>query len=252
MSGEPIAITGVGAVTPLGIGAAALFDNWAAGKVGIENGVASCKEFDTDELLSKKEARRTERFAQLGLMAADEALQAAWGDDPPYDPARIAAISGVALGGLETLHGQHTRMDSDGADAVWVLTVPVSMPNALPALLAMRKGFRGETANIATACSSSAQAIGHAVRLLRIGAADAVVVGGAEACLNEYGLALFRNAGALSRTGISRPFDRRRDGFVMGEGAGVLVLERPEDAERRAAEISAMSPAMPRPPTATT
>jgi 3-oxoacyl-[acyl-carrier-protein] synthase II len=118
-----------------------------------------------------------------------------------------------------------------------VLTVPVSMPNALPAILAMRKGFRGETGSIATACASSAQAIGVGLRMIRAGSADAVIVGGAESSINEYGLALFRNAGALSRTGICRPFDRRRDGFVMGEGAGVMVLEHPERARQRSAEI---------------
>ena len=128
-------------------------------------------------------------------------------------------------------------MESRGADAVWVLTVPVSMPNALPAILAMKKGFRGESANIATACSSSAQAVGAGLRMVRAGSADAVLVGGAEASLNEYGLALFRNAGALSRTGVCRPFDRRRDGFVMGEGAGIMVIENPEKAEQRGAEV---------------
>ncbi|MGH2980748.1 MAG: beta-ketoacyl-[acyl-carrier-protein] synthase family protein [Solirubrobacterales bacterium] len=237
MSKVPAAITGVGAVTPLGIGADALIQQWSRGVSGLEDGTGPCKEFDAAELLSRKEARRTERFAQLGLMAADEALQAAWGDECPYDPARVACVMGVAFGGMETMQGQHDVMQAEGADSVWVLTVPVSMPNALPAILAMRKGFRGETGSIATACASSAQAIGTGLRMLRGGDADAVIVGGAEACLNEYGLALFRNAGALSRTGICRPFDRLRDGFVMGEGAGILVLESPEKAEKRSAEV---------------
>lgn len=237
MSGSPAAITGVGAVSPLGIGAEALFEQWAAGTCGIENGTANCTEFDSAELLSKKEARRTERFAQLGLMAADEALQQAWGNECPYEPGRVACVMGIAFAGLETLRLQNEVLEERGSEAVWVLTVPVSMPNALPAILAMRKGFRGETGSIATACASSAQAIGAGLRMLRAGSADAVVVGGAEASINEYGLALFRNAGALSRTGICRPFDRRRDGFVMGEGAGVLVLENPEKAEQRSAEV---------------
>jgi 3-oxoacyl-[acyl-carrier-protein] synthase II len=224
-------------VTPLGIGAEELFERWSEGVCGIESGVGACQQFDAAEMLSRKEARRTERFAQLGLMAADEAVQAAWGDECPYEPGRVASVTGVALGGLETLYGQHHVMENQGSEAVWVLTVPVSMPNALPALLAMRKGFRGESANIATACSSSAQAIGAGLRMLRAGGADAVIVGGAEACLNDYGLALFRNAGALSRSGVCRPFDRRRDGFVMGEGGGILVLEKPEKAEQRSADI---------------
>jgi 3-oxoacyl-[acyl-carrier-protein] synthase II len=237
VSAEPAAITGVGAVTPLGIGADALFEKWSQGINGLVDGIGACQEFDAADVVSRKEARRTERFAQLGLMAADEALQAAWGDESPYDPTRVACVMGVAFGGMETMTTQLDVMESRGADAVWVLTVPVAMPNALPAILCMRKGFRGETGSIATACASSAQAIGVGLRMLRAGSADAVVVGGAESSLNEYGLALFRNAGALSRTGICRPFDRRRDGFVMGEGAGVMVLEHPDKARERSAEI---------------
>lgn len=237
MSGSPAAITGVGAVTPLGIGAETLFERWSEGVCGIEDGLGVCTAFDAGDVVSRKEARRTERFAQLGLMAADEALSQAWGDECPYDPSRVACVMGVAFGGIETMTTQLDVMESKGTDAVWVLTVPVSMPNALPAILCMRKGFRGETGSIATACASSAQAIGAGLRMLRAGSADAVVVGGAESSLNEYGLALFRNAGALSRTGICRPFDRRRDGFVMGEGAGVLVLENVEKARERSAGV---------------
>ena len=237
MTGAPVAITGVGAVTPLGIGADPLFDRWARGESGIHDGLGVCTDFDAGDLMSRKLARRTERFAQLGLMAADEALTQAWGDDCPYDPTRIACIMGVAFGGVETMTNQADVLESRGSDAVWVLTIPVSMPNALPALLCMRKGFRGETASIATACASGAQAIGAGLRLLRAGVADAVVTGGAESSVNEYGLSLFRNAGALSRAGVSRPFDRRRDGFVMGEGAGVLILEDAEKASERSADV---------------
>jgi 3-oxoacyl-[acyl-carrier-protein] synthase II len=237
VNNQAAAITGIGAVTPLGIGADALFQGWSEGVCGIEDGTGTCKQFDAADMLSRKEARRMERFAQLGLVAAEEALQAAWGGECPYDPGRVACVMGVAFGGIETLRNQSDVMDTQGADAVWVLTVPVAMPNALPALVAMRNGFRGETGSIATACASSAQAIGAGLRMLRSGSADAVIVGGAEACVSEYGLALFRNAGALSRSGICRPFDRLRDGFVMGEGAGVLVLENPERAEARSANV---------------
>ena len=237
MTGGSAAITGVGAVTPLGIGAQPLFERWSRGESGIQDGLGVCSDFDAEDLMSRKLARRTERFAQLGLMAAEEALDQAWGDDCPYDPARVACIMGVAFGGVETMTNQADVLESRGSDAVWVLTIPVSMPNALPALLCMRKGFHGETGSIATACASSAQAIGAGLRMLRAGIADAVVTGGAESSVNEYGLSLFRNAGALSRAGISRPFDRRRDGFVMGEGAGVLILENVEKAKQRSADV---------------
>jgi 3-oxoacyl-[acyl-carrier-protein] synthase II len=237
VSGAPAAITGIGAVTPLGIGANQLFERWAEGVCGLEDGKGVCEGFDAGDVVTRKEARRTERFAQLGLMAADEALMQAWSDDCPYEPRRVACVMGVAFGGMETMTTQLDVMESKGSDAVWVLTVPVSMPNALPAILCMRKGFRGETGSIATACASSAQAIGAGLRMLRAGTADAVIVGGAESSLNDYGLALFRNAGALSRTGICRPFDRRRDGFVMSEGAGVLVLENADKARERSADV---------------
>jgi 3-oxoacyl-[acyl-carrier-protein] synthase II len=233
----PAAITGIGAVTPLGIGADQLFEKWTAGTSGLVDGRGDCEDFDAGEVVTRKEARRTERFAQLGLMAANEALAQAWSDDCPYDPLRVACVMGVAFGGIDTMTTQRDVMDSRGSDAVWVLTLPVAMPNALPAILCMRKGFRGETESIATACSSSAQAIGAGLRMLRAGTADAVVVGGAESSLNDYGMALFRNAGALSRTGICRPFDRRRDGFVMSEGAGMLVLENTEKARERSADV---------------
>jgi 3-oxoacyl-[acyl-carrier-protein] synthase II len=237
VSAAPAAITGIGAISPLGIGAEPLFEKWSQGVSGLEDGLGACREFDAGEMLSRKDARRTERFVQLGLMAAEEALQQAWADECPYDPARVACILGTCLGGIETVGEQHNVMEERGPDAMWALTAPVIMPNAMPALLAMRKGFRGETASIATACSSSSQAIGQGLRMLRAGSADAVVVGGSEASLNEYGIALFRNVGALSRTGVCRPFDRRRDGMVMGEGAGILVLEQPEKARERGAEI---------------
>jgi len=237
VSGTPAAITGVGAVTPLGDGAETLFERWRDGVCGLENGVGACSEFDPEQMMSRKEARRTDRFVQFALVACDEALQAAWGDDCPYEPHRVACVLGVALGGTEVLFNQYNNLNDRGQEYVWPLTVPVTMPNAPPAVLAMRHGFHGETCSIASACSSSAQAIGEGLRMIRLDEADAVIVGGAEACLTEYVLTLFRNAGALSRSGNCRPFDKRRDGFVMGEGAGILVLERPEAAEQRGADV---------------
>jgi 3-oxoacyl-[acyl-carrier-protein] synthase II len=135
------------------------------------------------------------------------------------------------------LFEQWDSMKLSGTDAVSPLTVPVIMPNATPAVLAMTHGFKGETRSIASACASGAQAIGEGLRMLRVGDADAVIVGGCEACVTDFVMAAFRNAGALSRSGICRPFDRRRDGFVMAEGAGILILENAEKAAARGAEI---------------
>jgi 3-oxoacyl-[acyl-carrier-protein] synthase II len=237
VSGTPAAITGVGAVTPLGDGADTLFERWRDGVCGLQDGVGACRDFDPGVMLSKKEARRTDRFVQFAMAASQEAVQQAWGDEMPYDPARVACILGVALGGTEVMFNEYNKLHERGPDSVWPLTVPVTMPNAPPAVLAMRHGFHGETCSIASACSSSAQAIGEGLRMIRLDEADAVIVGGAEACLTDYVLALFRNAGALSRSGNCKPFDKKRDGFVMGEGAGILVLEKPDEAEKRGAEV---------------
>lgn len=231
------AITGVGAVTPLGIGADRLHAQWTAGESGIRDGAAVCRDFDASDIVSRKEARRTHRFVQLGLLAAEEALYQAWGSDLPYDPVRVSCYLGSAFGGTAVTCEQYEVHAREGGAAVWTLTVPVSMANAAPALIAMRHGLKGETKTIACACAAGTQAIGEGLRALRVGAADAVVVGGAEASVTDFFQAAFRQAGALSRLGESRPFDRRRDGFVLGEGAGILVLEDPEKARERGATI---------------
>jgi 3-oxoacyl-[acyl-carrier-protein] synthase II len=235
--GSPVAITGAGAVSPLGVGAAALHERWAAGDCAIEDGIARCRDFDPTDVLSRKDARRMHRFVQLGVAAAEEAIQTAWGGELPYPPERIACMLGVAFGGTELVCDQFVLHEREGADAVWTLTVPVAMANAAAAALAIRHGFRGETHSIGSACAASSQAIGEGTRLIRLGVADAVVVGGTESCVNPFMQAAFRSAGALSRLGLSRPFDHRRDGFVLGEGAGVLVLEDADRARERGAEV---------------
>jgi 3-oxoacyl-[acyl-carrier-protein] synthase II len=230
------AITGVGAVTPLGVGAATLHERWSAGACGIEDGIGRCRDFDPTDVLTRKDARRMHRFVQLGVAAAEEAIGTAWGGELPYAPERIACILGVAFGGTELVCDQYLRHRQEGAE-VWTLTVPVAMANAPAAALAIRHGFRGETHSIGSACAASAQAIGEGLRLIRLGVADAVVVGGTESCANGFMQAAFAAAGALSRLGVSRPFDAQRDGFVLGEGAGVLVLEHAERARERGADV---------------
>lgn len=239
MSRGAAAITGVGAVTPLGVGADVLYERWRDGVCGLSGGVGECQGFDPSEFMSRKQTRRTERFVQFGTVAAREAAdQAGWeGDEPPYDPHRVACVLGVSLGGTQVLFDQYQVLEQSGPDAVWPLTIPVSMPNATPAILAMAHGFHGESRSIASACSSSAQAIGEGLRMLRQDEADAVIVGGTEACLTPFVIAAFKMAGALSRSGDCRPFDKRRDGFVMAEGGGILILEHEEKARGRGAEV---------------
>ena len=238
MPGKPAAITGVGAVTPLGVGAATLHDRWKAGDSGIADGAGSCADFDATDSLSRKEIRRTHRNTQMAAVAADEAVRQAWGEgDLPYDPERVSCFMGVAFGGTDLVVEQHKKYEETGPDSVWTLTIPVSMANASPAMLAIRYGLHGETNCVGSACAAAAQAIGEGLKSIRLGEADACIVGGSEAALTPYFQAGFAAAGALSKSGISRPFDRRRDGFVMGEGAGILVLEDPDRARERGAEI---------------
>ena len=238
MPGKAAAITGVGAVSPLGTGAGVLHERWKDGVCGIEDGAGACVDFDPTDAMSRKEVRRTHRNAQMATVAADEAIKQAWGEgDVPYDPERVSTFLGVAFGGTDLVCEQHKSFERGGRDEVWTLTIPVSMANASPAMLSIRYGLHGESNVVGSACAAAAQAIGQGLKSIRLGESDACVVGGAEAALTPYFQAAFSVAGALSPSGVSRPFDRRRDGFVMGEGAGILVLEDPDKARERGAEI---------------
>ena len=235
-----VVVTGVGAVTPLGVGAAALHERWAAGECGIVDGAGACSEFEPKDYLSTKEARRLDRFSQLAVVAADEALaQAGWGEERPYDEFRTGCVIATGIGGIETVETQHDVMRDRGAKLVSPLGIPAYMPNAAAAAVSMRHGLRGQSYGVVSACSGGAHAVGGALRMIQYGDADAVVVGGAEATLTAFGFACFQSMQALSPTGISRPFDARRDGFVMGEGAGVLVLEEASSAAARGARVLA-------------
>jgi 3-oxoacyl-[acyl-carrier-protein] synthase II len=233
-----IVITGLGAVTPLGVGARALHEQWAAGVCGIIDGAGACSEFEPKDFLSVKEIRRLDRFSQFALVASAQALaQAGWSEELPYDPLRIGCIIATGIGGIETVETQHDVMREKGAKMVSPLGIPQYMPNAGAAAVAMKHGLQGQTYGIVSACSGGAHAIGSALRMIQYGDADAVVAGGAEATLTEFGFACFNSMQALSPTGVSRPFDARRDGFVMGEGGGMLVLEDASAAEARGASV---------------
>ncbi len=235
---QRVVITGLGAVTPLGIGARPLHERWAASECGIVDGAGACSEFDPKDFLSIKEARRLDRFSQLALVAADEALQqAGWSGQLPYDPLRVACVMATGIGGIETVEAQHDVMRDKGAKLVSPLGIPQYMPNAATAAVTMKYGLRGQSYGVVSACASGAHALGAAARMIQYGDADAALTGGSEAALTAFGFACFNSMQALSPTGISRPFDARRDGFVMGEGAGVLVLEEASAAVARGATI---------------
>ena len=240
MNGRRVVITGVGAVTPLGVGADTSLQRWVAGESGIEDSLARCQEFEATDFITKKEARRTDRFTQFAMAAAQEALsQAGFEDGPPIDSERVGCIVATGVGGLSTIETGHDVLRDKGAGSVPPQLVPMMMPNAGAGMLALRHGLRGPSHSVASACAAGADAIGAATRLIRTGEADAVVTGGAEAGLTSLAQAAFENLGALSASGISRPFDARRDGFVMGEGAGVLVLEEADTAAQRGQPVLA-------------
>jgi 3-oxoacyl-[acyl-carrier-protein] synthase II len=233
-----VVVTGVGAVSPLGVGARELYERWRAGASGIEDGVGAATEFDPKEHLSIKEARRAYRFTQFSMVASDEALRdAGWADEQPYDPMRVGCIIGTGIGGIGTLEVQHAMLLDKGPEKVSPLAIPLLMGNAGAAGVSMRHGLRGQSYSVVSACAAGAQAIGAAVRAIQSGEADAVVTGGSEAALTPLATAAFGALDAMSDEGISRPFDLRRDGFVMGEGAAVLVLEDGEAARERGATI---------------
>jgi 3-oxoacyl-[acyl-carrier-protein] synthase II len=235
-----VVVTGVGAITPLGVGAGTLFERWSKGEVGIADGEAPCASFDPLEFFTRKEARRSDRFTQFALAAAQEALQeAGWSDESPYDAARVGCVLGTGIGGLGTLEANFGVLHEQGPEKVAPLAVPLMMGNAGSAAIAMRHNLRGPVFGVVSACAAGANAIATAVRMVQAGDADAVIAGGSEAALTPLARAAFAALDATSTSGVCRPFDARRDGFIMGEGAGVLVLEDGERARARGATVLA-------------
>ena len=234
-----VAITGVGAVSPLGVGASTMFDRWAAGESGIADGLALCDEFDAADHLSRREARRSARFTQIALVSALEALaDAGWsGEDPPVDPTRIGCVIGTGIGGLPTIEEQHDKLNERGPAAISPLCIPTMMANAASGAIAIRHGFKGQCYGTVSACAAGAQAVGTGLRMVQSGDADICIVGGTESAITDLGIAAFAGMGATSKLGISRPFDRLRDGFIMGEGAAVMVLEAADVAAERGAGV---------------
>jgi 3-oxoacyl-[acyl-carrier-protein] synthase II len=230
-----VVVTGRGVVSSLGETTDALWDALLANASGIEDGTGPCSAFDPEVAMTPKEARRADRFTQFAMAAGMDAANEA-GLPGDADPERVGVIIGTGVGGLGTLEQQSTAWLEGGDRAVSPLFVPMMMPNAAAALISMRINAQGPGYSVASACSTGAHAIGEGLRLIQRGECDVVVCGGSEAALTAMCLAAFRRMGATSPTGMSRPFDARRDGFVMGEGAAVLVLERAEHAAARGAK----------------
>jgi 3-oxoacyl-[acyl-carrier-protein] synthase II len=233
-----VAVTGVGVVAPCGIGKEAF---WAGllrprQQTGATSAVT---DFDPSSWYENpKEARRADRFQQFATAAALMALDDA-GGDPPADPGRKGVIIATGVGGLNTLEEQIQVRLEKGERRVSPFLVPMMMANAAGAGVSMRLRWQGPCETISTACAASTHGIGYAARLVATGRCDAVLAGGSESTLTPTSIAGFSNMTALTTAGISRPFDVARDGFVMAEGAAVLVLEELEAARRRGATVLA-------------
>lgn len=234
-AGRRVAVTGVGVVSTCGTGAEAF---WAGLCEPAPTGERRVHDFDPAPLFaSPKEARRIDRFAQLALAATTEALGAA--GDPGGDPVRQGVVVGTGIGGLHTLEEQILTFHQKGPRRVSPFLVPMMMPNAAAAAISMRWGWQGPCETVVTACAAGTHSIGRAAELVADGRCDAVVAGASEAAMTPVGVQGFTNMTALSTSGVSRPFDVRRDGFVMAEGAGVVVLEELDHARSRGATVLA-------------
>ncbi|MYU25783.1 beta-ketoacyl-[acyl-carrier-protein] synthase family protein [Streptomyces sp. SID8352] len=254
MSREEVWVTGMGLVTPLGVGVPAFRDGLAAGRSGLRRlegeewaatgadvaGVAPV--IDPLDVLPRNEARSVDRFILMALLAAEEALEASKltvGQN--VDAERVAVIVSSGAGGLSTYEEQAVARSARGRIAVSPALLPGMLPNMPSARIAIRHGIRGLSSSIAIACAAGAMSVAEGLRLIREGSADVVVCGGTEASLAPSAVTAFGNARALARAGTgdpeaaSRPFDRNRSGFVLAEGAGVLVLERAAHARARSA-----------------
>ncbi len=233
MLGRRVAVTGIGVVAPAGIGKDAF---WSGLLSPAPNGFRQIEDWDPSPYFDNpKEARRSDRVSQFTLAAAAEALEQA--GEISADPARRGTFVGTGVGGIGTLEEQIEVRLSKGERRVSPFLVPMMMANAPAATISMRYGWQGPCENTVTACAAGTHAIGNAARMVADGRCDVVMAGGAEAPFTPTAVAGFGNMTALSNSGDSRPFDANRDGFVMAEGAAILVLEAWELAEARGATI---------------
>jgi 3-oxoacyl-[acyl-carrier-protein] synthase II len=256
MERERVVITGMGAITPLGNDVDTFWNRLVRGESGISTidtfdttrfkvriaGIVL--DFDAKELFGLKEARRMDRFSQFALAAADQALADSGIDLTQVNKQRMGVYVGSGIGGIQTLLDQHTLLGTRGPERISPTLVPMMISNMAAALISIRFGALGPTLSPVTACSIGNTAIGEAFYHIQSGRADVLFAGGSDAAVSEISLASFSNATALSTRNeepekASRPFDAGRDGFVMAEGAGILVLESLSHALRRNARIHA-------------
>jgi 3-oxoacyl-[acyl-carrier-protein] synthase II len=253
---QRVVITGLGAVTPIGNDAPTSWAALLAGKSGAgiitqfdhsdfkTHIAAEVKDFDPLRYMDKREARRVDRFVHFAIAAAQEALANAQFDLSRHDPWRVGVLIGSAIGGIHTLLEQQDIFRERGPRRVSPFAVPGLMLNAASAHISILTGARGPNLGLATACATGAHSLGEAAEIIRRGAADVMIAGGSDGAIIPMAIAAFENMGAVSGRnddpqGASRPFDADRDGFVMGEGAGVVILERLDLARARGAQVYA-------------
>ncbi|MEU9404892.1 beta-ketoacyl-ACP synthase II [Streptomyces sp. NPDC048281] len=255
-----VVVTGIGATTPLGGDAASFWEALIAGKSGVRLleqdwaaelpvRIAAQIAVEPGEIIPRPQARKLDRSAQFALIAAKEAWKDAGftaraGEDGAADPDRVGAVIASGIGGVTTLLDQYDVLKEKGVRRVSPHTVPMLMPNSPAANVGIELGARAGVHTPVSACASGAEAIGYAIEMIRTGRADVVVAGGTEAAIHPLPIVAFGNMMAMSKNnddpeGASRPYDSGRDGFVLGEGAGVIVLESEEHAKARGARIYA-------------
>jgi len=258
MTKRRVVITGMGAVTPVGIGVDKFWNSLLEGKSGVSlieaidtekhtvKIAAEIKstDFNPEDYMTSKDANRMDRFTQFAMAAADEAIADSGIDEADIDPYRIGVIVSSAAGGFKTFERSHIAMMEKGPTKGSPFTVPMLIVDMASGRISMKHGYKGVNKAVVSACATGSHSIGDSLRTIQYGDADVMIAGGCEATITTLGIGSFTAARTLSKrndepTKASRPYDKDRDGFVMGEGAGVLVLEEYEHAKKRGAKIYA-------------
>ena len=250
-----VVVTGMGAITPIGNNVEEFFNGLIEGKCGIDNITlfdtekfkvklaAQVKGYNAEDYFDRRAAKRLDRFSQFAMIAAREAMKDSGITKENTDMERVGIVVSSGIGGLGTIEEQNINLNQKGPDRVSPMYIPMAICNMAAGNIAIDLGIRGESECIVTACASGTHSIGEALRLIRHGYQDAMLCGGCEASITPSGIAGFTTIKALNttddKTRASIPFDKERSGFVMGEGAGVLVLEELEHAKARGAKIYA-------------
>lgn len=250
-----VVVTGLGAITPIGNNVDTFWDSIKNEKTGFGpityfdttdfkcKLAAEVKDFNAEDYMDKKSARRMELFCQYAIAAAGEAIKDSGLDMEQEDPYRVGCAVGSGIGSMQTMEREHTRLQEKGPGKVGILMVPMMISNMAAGNVSIAYGLKGKSIDVVTACATGTNSIGEAFRTIQYGDADVMVAGGTEGCITPLGVAGFTSLTALSTSTdpekCSIPFDKDRSGFVMGEGAGIVVLEELEHAKSRGVKIYA-------------